>query len=486
MINFLSHELQLLFLFPKFRLAAGSFGLTPKVISGLQISLAIYAVGLIIALIFMFSAISSSQNNKNKLLPLSIAVIYIIGLLIRIFPAAIFNGHPIDISCFKAWASSASNSMSTFYTNGSFADYPPLYIYVLFFVERFRLLFFHASPEWVHILLLKMPSIIGDLVCSYVLYKFAVKNQSKKMALIFSFVYIFNPVTILVSCIWGQVDGLFMLLLALATIRLYEKNYIESTFWYALTVLFKPQGLIFLPILFFVIIKEKDIKLIGKCFLTGLVTFILPIIPFTGSQRFDWILRLYFNTTTNYKSASLNAYNLFALLGANWKDDTEKLFIFSYSTWGMIFIVAVTLVTAWYILTAKTPSIPASASAMLIAGVFVLSSKMHERYIFPVLLLLLLACSISANKKLLFIYSGFTITAFINILQVFTLSQKDIYWVPANDLVLKVISFLNLVLMAATFILIITCNHETTNNASFKRVKIQSSYQYNNKKKGIK
>jgi len=486
MINFLSSELMSHFFLLKFRLVSGSFGLIQTVSAGLKISLAIYITGLIIALLFMFSAIYSDQNKESKIFTFSIIMIYSVGLLTRLFTSVIFEGHPVDISCFKAWASSASNSMSTFYTNGAFADYPPLYIYVLFFVERIRLLFFHASPDWVHTLIIKLPSIIGDLLCSYVLYKFTLKNQGKKFALILSFVYLFNPVTILVSCIWGQVDGLFMLLLVLATMRLYDKNYIEATVWYALTVLFKPQGLIFLPVLFFVIVKEKNIKLLGKCFVAGIITFVLPLIPFTGSQRFDWIFKLYFNTATSYKGASLNAYNLFALLGANWKDDSEKLFIFNYGTWGMIFIVLVTIVTAWYILTSKNPAIPTSSSAMLIAGVYVLSSKMHERYIFPVLLLLLLACAISRNKKLLLLYSGFTITAFLNILQVFTLSQNNIYWVPANDPVLRAVSLINLVLMLITFIITIKCSYKNNKEISFKSDKIKSTYYYNFKKKGIR
>lgn len=484
MINLLSARLFTHFLPLSLTLASNSFGLTKTTAAGLITILAIYAAGLMIALLFLLSFIYGNHDKKDKMPALSQISIFFIGLLIRLFISVVFAGHPIDISCFKAWASSASNSLSTFYTNGSFADYPPLYIYVLFFIEKIRLLLFASSPNWVYTLIIKLPSIIADVLCSYILYNFTSKIQNARTASILSFVYLFNPVTILVSCIWGQVDGLFVLLLLLATIRLYEKNYIESTVWYALAVLFKPQGLIFLPILFFIIIREKNIKLLGKCFATGLVTFIIPVIPFTGSQRFDWIFRLYFNTATNYKYASLNAYNLFALLGANWKDDTQKFFIFSYSTWGMIFIVLITLTTAWYILKCKAPSVPAYASAILISGVYLLSSKMHERYIFPVLLLLLLACAISGNfKHQLYLYIGFTVTVFINILQVFTLSQKDVYWVPVNDPVLILISGLNLILTIAAFILAFKCTTESNNMCTSKVVKVQSTYKYQHKRK---
>lgn len=487
MLNLSSNGLLTHFLLFRLNLASDSFGFSKTVSAGLITSLAIYSAGLAIALLFLLSYLYSGHDKKDKIPLSSLVIIFTMGLLVRLAISVVFTGHPIDISCFKAWASSASNSLSTFYTNGSFADYPPLYIYILFFVEKIRLLFFASSPDWVYTMLIKLPSIIADVVCSYILYKFTLEQQNGRMATLLSFFYLFNPVTILVSCIWGQVDGFFMLLLALATIRLYEKKYIESTVWYALTVLFKPQGLIFLPVLFFILLKEKNIKLLGKCFGTGLVTFIIPIIPFTGSQRVDWIFRLYFSTATNYKYASLNAYNFFALLGANWKDDTQKFFVFSYSTWGMLFIVFVTLITAWYIMTSKKPSVAAYASAILISGVYVLSSKMHERYIFPVLLLLLLACAISGNlKHQLYLYIGFTVTAFINILQVFTLSQKDVYWVPVNDPVLILISILNLAFTIAAFILAFRFTTETNNTCTVKFAKVQSTFKYHHKEKGVK
>ena len=457
---------------------------------GFRNSLLIYMLGLVAGLFFLLYVRNSSDVSKSKNYnKIPTLTIYVIGLLTRLFTAVIFEGHPIDISCFKGWASIVANSLSTFYTNGGFADYPPLYIYVLFFVEKIRLLLFSTSPEWVHTLIIKSPAIVADIICSYILYHYGKRFLDDKKAMLISFIYLFNPVTILTSSLWGQVDSIFMLLLSIAIIRLSDKKYTISTVWFALAVLLKPQGLIFLPVLFFVLVKEKDIKLLGKCLLTGLITFILPVIPFTGNQRFDWIVKLYISTTSSYKGASLNAYNFFALLGANWKNDSEKLFIFSYSTWGFIFIIMTTLITTWYILTSKNAAIPASASAILIIGVYVLSSKMHERYIFPAMMLLLMFYIVYSKTELLILHFGFTITAFVNILQVFYLSQSKIYWVPANDIILKVISFANLVLMVVTFIIIITSRFyepKSAGNFGFSKKKVTSTYTYKRSKKGRK
>jgi len=424
--------------------------------AGLFGILVIYLIGLSLGILLYYAG-NYANFHINKSNPFTPAIyIYLTGLITRLIISVVMDGHPIDMGCFKGWASIAANNLPSFYTNGGFADYPPLYIYVLFIVEKIRLLLFASSPEFVRTLIIKLPANIADVVCSYIIFKYGKRYLNEKKAMLISLIYLFNPATILTSSVWGQVDSIFMLILSIALIKLTDKDFIKSTVWFALAVLFKPQGLIFLPVLFFVLVKEKNIKLLGKCFLTGLVTFILPIIPFSGGQRFDWILKLYFNTASSYKGASINAYNLFALLGANWKDDTQKLFIFSYSTWGFIFIGLVTLLIAWYILTSKNESIPASSSVMLITGVYVLSSKMHERYIFPALMLLLLVYVVNKKTEVLLLHIGFSITALVNVLQVFILSQSKIYWVPANNSTLKFISFINIVLMIVTFAVIIS------------------------------
>lgn len=463
----------------------GSFGINNTISTGLRTTLVIYIIGIFVALpFFLYARYHKAKNDKKtNLYNISVTIIYLSGLLTRFFIAPVFEGHPIDIACFKAWAANAAFSIPTFYTNGGFADYPPLYIYVLAIVENLRLTFFQAAPEWMHAVIIKMPAIAADVICSYFLYYYGKKFIEYKKALVIAFVYLFNPVTILNSSIWGQVDSFFMLILSLGVFALIEKKYIKSSFYYALAILTKPQGLIFLPVLFFLIVKEVNIKLFLKCLAAGITTFILPIIPFTGSQKYDWIVKLYVSTASSYKGASLNAYNLFALLGANWKEDTEKLFLFSYSTWGFIFIALITITTAVYIYLSKNAAVSPLASTLIITGVYLLSSKMHERYIFPVLMLLLIAYLLSARNELLVLYTGFTVTAFINILQVFTLSQSEIYWVPANDIILKAISLLNLILMAATFFIVFY--RLKSNPAIFiKTTKVASSYNYKSHKGG--
>lgn len=435
--------------------------------------LVIYILGLIITATLIFTSKIYAKNKIEYKDTHLIKYITMIALTIRIIIAPIIEGHDLDMNCFKAWASMAANDLTTFYVNGVFADYPPLYMYVLFIVEKIRLSLGNSYP--LHIIMIKLPSILADVVTGYLIYTFsnklgktikshpstkrATQNSSLsnkslfKTSILLSSAYLFNPVTILDSAVWGQVDGFFTMLLLFGIIYMIEERLVLACFFYALAILMKPQGLIFLPILFFVIVKKKDVMLFLKCLGTGVLTFVLPLIPFSIKQEPFWIFKLYFNTASNYKGASINAFNLFVLFGANWKDDSLTWFIFSYSTWGFIFIGLVTAFSACLVLFSDKLYTPVISSIAIITGVFMLSSKMHERYLFPCLALLLIVYAITNIKPFMYIFIGFTITNFINIFQVLYLSFSKVYWVPVHDLYLIIVSIANLVLLGFTYYL---------------------------------
>jgi hypothetical protein len=77
-----------------------------------------------------------TDNERIRLLKL-----LSIGLIMRLFFAAVFEFYPYDLECFKLWAlMAAKTNLVDFYTTINnehlFVNYPPFYIYILGFDER--------------------------------------------------------------------------------------------------------------------------------------------------------------------------------------------------------------------------------------------------------------------------------------------------------------------------------------------------------------
>ncbi|WP_242832614.1 hypothetical protein [Clostridium saccharoperbutylacetonicum] len=206
----------------------------------------------------------------------------------------------------------------------------------------------------------------------------------------------------------------------------------------------KPQGIIFLPILFFELVRQSKIKNFMFSALAALVTILVIIIPFSINQQNPlWIVSLYTKTISEYPYASVNAFNFFSLIGGNYKSYNTNLFIVNYHTLGMLFIVITTLI-GWFVYIKGNNRKYVSAIALLqIAGVFTFSVGMHERYLFPAVALAVLSYIYLKDKRFMILAIGFSITSYINISTILFNLKASIF----NNL-MGITSILNIVLVA--------------------------------------
>lgn len=382
------------------------------------------------------------QHNQRKLL---IFTIICTGFLLRLCLATWINGHPYDLSTFQRWANSVSNNFTQFYTARNSSDYPPLYIYVLFLVGKISSLSM-MSPYAT--LLLKLPSILADVATSFIIYKLAQKYLSWEISALLSAFYLFNPAIFINSTVWGQVDSFFTLIVIASVVLLVEKKIGLATAFFMAAILMKPQGIIFLPVLGFELlrqVRQKSWKNISRSLFTAMITAVVIILPFSLSGGPAWILKLYTGTLGEYPYASVNAFNFFSLLGENFAKDTGNGFVFNYHTWGLIFIVLIAAL-AWLIyVKGKNVSFAPVAALLLIVGVFVFSTRMHERYLFPAVALALLAYIYLRDRRFLLLAIGFSLTIYVNTHYVLVETLKGINSVPF-DMVLILTSFFNVIL----------------------------------------
>jgi len=363
-----------------------------------------------------------------------------VGLLLRIAASTLMEGYSGDINLFKNWASTAANSLSQVYSSARSADYPPLYIYVLALIGKIAKI---PAFNSYYVLMLKLPAIIADIITSYFIYRLGKKHFSGVVSIFLAAFYIFNPAIFIDSTFWGQVDSFFTLLIVIAVFLLSEKKIAASSAMFAVAVLMKPQGIIFLPILFFELVRERKVKNFIYAIVSAMVTALIIISPFSlNGQSPLWIFKLYSNTISEYPYASVNGFNFFSLIGANYKNNTDNLFVFNYHTWGMLFIIVTTLIS-WFVYIKNNNRNFVSAIALLqIAGVFTFSVGMHERYLFPAVALSILAFIYLEDRRFFILSIGFSITSYINISSVlFNLNSSTF------NILLMITSFLNVLLV---------------------------------------
>lgn len=405
-----------------------------------------------------------AKKEKIKIKPgaekVLLVISLVIGLIVRLIFAPIIEGFSVDITCFRAWSMVAGSitGIPTFYTNGMFCDYPPFYILVLAVVGVISNLFNLTSNLASHLIMIKLPAIIADVVISYLIYKIADKRFNKTTSFILSLLFILNPAVFLNSTLWGQVDSFFTMILLIGIILIDKGKLSIATIIFTIAVLMKPQGIIFLPVIGYELIidfiKTKNFKNIGLSALYAFITTVLVILPFSPGQAPTWLIKLYINTAEGYKYASMNAYNLFSLFGANAKDDSATLFIFSYYQWGMFFIVLTSIITGVLYFTnfikhkQDAKSIAPIGMLIQMTGVFVLSTRMHERYLFPSIAFALLCYIFYKNIGYLFIFGGISATVFVNTYDVLVRMFKyDNPYIPADDFLLFIGSLANVVIL---------------------------------------
>lgn len=337
-----------------------------------------------------------------------IYLIMFAALFIRIILALKFPGHKTDMGCFSGWAASANTGgLKNFYSPDYFCDYPPGYIYILYFLGFIKPL----TDFW-----LKTPSIIADVLTVYFLYSLFGKS---KFSLLGAAFYAFAPMVFYNSAIWGQVDSILTLMIVLAIYFLMKEKMLLASFILGLAILLKPQALLFGPVFLFVFIyyifikKDKSywIKLFYSI-VVGLLTIYLFSLPFAKSLNPKWLIDLYGSTLSSYPYQSVNAFNLLFLLGKNWIG-VETLFIpnFVYS----VVIIAISVIYGAFIFLKSTDKsrffyVP----AMILIIIFTFNTKMHERYLFPCLALMLVAYICTKSLKTLILAAAISLQNFLN------------------------------------------------------------------------
>ncbi len=365
------------------------------------------------------------------------------AFILRLILAATSRGFDNDVACFSGWALRVFESgFSNFYSPDTFTDYPPGYIYVLYVIGAMLSKFQINAFSGLGLILLRMPSLICDLLAGVLIYKAGTKYANKSMGMLCSALYLFNPAVILNSVVWGQVDSILALLVILLCFMLMQGKVVPAGFVFVAGLLFKPQMLIFAPLLLYGIYEHEFVNFTNwrkffKDLFGGIVAIaclFLGMMPFGISN----VLPQYTDTLSSYPYVSVNAYNFWAMLGLNWRSQEGTFLGIRYATLGTIAIVLLTIVSAIIfemLRRRKSAERYVLTGAFLITTTFMFSVRMHERYWYPVMILLLLTTILSKRIAYLWVYLSVALTHFLNIWHVLYRYNPSTYFDNEEDVI---------------------------------------------------
>lgn len=263
-----------------------------------------------------------------------------------------------------------------------------------------------GSTAWINdtllIFFLRMPSVIADLLlgyCIYVLVK--LKKINEMIALASSSLFLFCPPVIYNSAVWGQMDSINTLFFILTLFFFIRKQTFLSVLSYALSLYIKPTFAPFLPLYLLISLNGGFIS--QRNFFRSVIatSFLIVIFSLPFSLNPLWIFSVLGKTYHGiHQEISVNAYNFWWLI-FNPKSHISPpsaystflgipLQLWAYAIF-IIFNIPIYVNTLRRMKQNKLNHIAiiSIACITMFAG-FLYLPKMHERYLYPILPLLII------------------------------------------------------------------------------------------------
>jgi len=351
----------------------------------------------------MFSLPFDRQDLK------ALAMLLGLALVTRLFLFSL-QGYVNDLATFQYWFNTAATQgIQPFYPyvlqQVGWIDYPPFNIYIFWVFGSLS-----QATSWIDpVFFVKLAPTIFDLATCGLIYTFLRKRLSFRETLIATTLYTFNPAIIFNAAVWGQFDAIYTFFLMLALILAFKKKPEASAAVFAIAVLTKPQAIALLPLVGFLILKETGIKrlLTSIGAFTGAVFGVILPFEWNGGP-INFLSSIYFGAYDGYQYTSINAFNLWGLFGL-WVPDGIA-YIAGWLLFGAF--AAFTLYVLHKRFDASGELLAVYGAFLLLFAFFMLPTRIHERYLFPALSMLVLL--LPFTKKVRLLYVGLTATLFIN------------------------------------------------------------------------
>lgn len=284
------------------------------------------------------------------------------------------------------WADRMHNIGPAGFYTGFWCDYMPGYLYVLWMLGQVR----ELLPGLQVYLLLKLPNLLADVATAGLIWWSLGPTRAKNRLWAPAF-YLFNPAILMNSTLWGQADSYHALWMVLGLVLVSRRRpeWAAVVFGYALAV--KPHTLVVLPLAAIHALTDrvKWYRVAASAFIV-VAAFMATFLPFAGwsiTSLPSFIHERFAITMGQYEYASVNAMNLWYLLGMNWTPDGKPIVGgMSARTIGTILFAlcyAATLAWAWFRRKDSGAQTLWSGAAIICLATFLFVTRAHERHLFP-------------------------------------------------------------------------------------------------------
>ncbi|MEE1279714.1 MAG: hypothetical protein UHH95_02645 [Oscillospiraceae bacterium] len=337
----------------------------------------------------------------TRCLKLSSEVIFASALAVSAAALALrlyfFNQASGDYNSFlSVWLSHMRALSGTAPITTPIGDYNMPYLYFLFGISR---------TELYDLYLIKLLSVIFDFILAAGVCALANHFcKSEAVCLVAFSLSLFVPTVFLNSAFWGQCDGIYAALLIWALYFALTSKPRASIVFFALSFSFKIQAIFMLPIIIFLVLKNK-INL--KQLIYFPLTFVLTLLPaiLCGRSFYD-TFSIYFEQTSSYPSLTLNCPTLWALFPDDRFDTFGSAALFLAGAGVLVFCIYL------YQNRAKlSDTLLFDAAYLFTLLIPFLLPRMHERYFYLAEVLTVVYILLHRNRlyaSLIVVFTGFS------------------------------------------------------------------------------
>lgn len=401
-------------------------------------------------------------------------LVFFIGLALRI----LLIGNPgfiADISFWKSWSLAAADHGIVWTAHNTNINYPPGFIYVLWVMGKVYALFanphdfdtYWKSNNFLFLLVSKLPAILSDIAIGFFMYFFGktmLKGKTKTafdkyIPIALMAMFFLNPITILDSALWGQVESFGMLFTVIAVYLIYKKHPSLASAIFTIGIFMKLQNIIYIPLFFLFIYKYFDYKTLIRSVFSSFFMFIIIIVPFLLSQDVGRVFLLMTVNNDYFPWLSLHAHNPWWLVAEGKMLAPDKIMtigIINAKTLGIMLFASVYLYLSVLLLKVTTYRNFIASLLVAIFAFFYLTTQSHERYSYPAIIWLPMLIPLLEKKSwkiFAFVVFGLaSLGIFFNMYEGLVANYPDNGFAFLTALITPLLSNINVIFLGAILI----------------------------------
>lgn len=335
--------------------------------------------------------------------------------------ASILPGQPYDIATFHAWANSVIELGPAKLYREIWTDYLPLPLYFLAGIKQLSV---GIGASFSGTLKVTLSLLEVGLILA-IIQKLAPRRRRLATLLLLA-----SPALIINSSLWGQLDTLVALFLALS-FTISRKNNLFSALLFGISLAMKPIVILTLPVI--LAQKKKPQKIINWLLITGsilwltLLPAILPIQSILGTitQPIQFFFKQASYQASVYPYTTINAFNLWSIKGNNWVSDLQPILGITPQFLGLL--LSGILILFLYKIARKNNNLSHQTlnAGLILLTFFTFSTRMHERHMIFGLPLI----ALSATRNKIWIIYAYLILVLLNSANMLT----ALSWVNNNQ-----------------------------------------------------